>query len=347
MLKPADRTRVRTATLAGISAAAICGMALVAAPAQATTVYQDPVLSTGIEIGPSGSTTCHVISQAANQPTDPIGLGDNDAKSVTLSGTTLMEPTLGAGTSITAKSTLKLTTKTTTLGGSPRSIRLSGSSTTSTVSAVGNTCQSRSTAHGTVEVGFALSQGYWATLKHSSRGAFTAMASLGGGGSSGDDSHGTVTGSFSLSGSGSTTVFLPAGNYGASLQAGAEAPFTEKSRSSTGSGTVTITFAAAGSAASKPTGSALGYTSLGAARSCSTHGLSAGVTSSTTRFRQLSRVSWSVNGTTVKSLKGSSLKRGLKVRLPISDASRASVKTTVVFKTGKSATAKASYLACR
>ena len=115
MLKPADRTRVRTATLAGISAAAICGMALVAAPAQATTVYQDPVLSTGIEIGPSGSTTCHVISQAANQPTDPIGLGDNDAKSVTLSGTTLMEPTLGAGTSITAKSTLKLTTKTTTM----------------------------------------------------------------------------------------------------------------------------------------------------------------------------------------------------------------------------------------
>lgn len=241
--------------------------------------------------------------------------------------------------SITSKASQSVSVKTRTRGGDPLSIQLSARSSVSTTAAAANTCKASPDVASTLVMGFTTSRPFWVTLRHARSGPLGGFFALTDGG--------TGTGAFqvdmNLKGAGTTTWLLPAGAYQGNLQTSAQLASTDRSSSRSGVATYSITFAPLGSAIARPSGAALGYTSLSAARSCSTHTLSAAVTKSRSKFKRIAKVSWSVNG---KTLKGSKLKRGTKVKLRIGDTAGASVKATVKLKSGKTRTARASYLAC-
>ncbi|MBO1903027.1 hypothetical protein J4H92_13860 [Leucobacter weissii] len=148
-------------------------------------------------------------------------------------------------------------------------------------------------------------------------------------------------------GSSSKTILLAPGSYTLYLHGGSMLAPIDADLGEATAGTVQIAFSPTGSAVGKPSGTALRYASLGAARSCSTHGLSAAVTTSTSRFKRIEKITWKVNGKTVKTLKGRSLKRGKRVVLRLGDRKPASVKVAVELRKGKTSTAAARYLACR
>ena len=205
-------------------------------------------------------------------------------------------------------------------------------------------CSGVGSAQSTMSFSFAIARPMWATLGYVKRGdTFTEIFLTGTGRGSRpyEDLYGQL-----LKGSGSTTVLLPAGEYEGYLQGSTELTETFASKAVTGGGTLTIGFAEPGSALAAPSGTATRSVSLGSARSCAVHGLSGRLSRSAKRIAAIKKVSFAVNGTTVKSLSGRKLKRGLAVRLPIADEAGAMVRATVKLKNGVTRTVSASYRAC-
>jgi len=194
---------------------------------------------------------------------------------------------------------------------------------------------------------FTIAKPMWATLSYTKTGGSYVEAYVSGSSNPGDAGSYEELYGWSSKGQGSSTVYLPAGAYQGYVQG--EPGLTAYATSTVvhdSKGSVKIDLAPAGSAITLPSGSAQSYARLGKARSCTTHTLPAALTSDSTRIKKISRVSFAVNGTTVKSLKGTSIKRGLAIKIPIADSVKASVKTTVTLKNGDKRTATASYRAC-
>lgn len=143
-----------------------------------------------------------------------------------------------------------------------------------------------------------------------------------------------------------TSILLAPGTYTFQMNAATGFYPLAAEAGGTSAGYVQIAFARPGSAISKPSGKAQSYAALAAARSCSTHTMPARLSMNLSRIKKVAKVAFSVNGKTVKTLKGKALKRGSTVRLRVADNVNASVRTTVTLKTGKKVTAKAKYWAC-
>jgi len=237
------------------------------------------------------------------------------------------------------------TARSATAGGLPRSVRLDFAGRGSAVSRQPTSvCLGNALASSTIAFTFRTAAPLWATLSYAKAGKSYAEAYL----------YSTADGSrpyeelygYGLKSSGSTTVLLPPGEYSGYVTGQTFLPETRTSKSTAANGSVQIAFDRTGSPTAAPAGNAKGYAAFGAARSCAAHILPARLTSSSKRIKAVSRVTFAVNGRTVKTLKGRQLKRGLAVKLPIRDDAAAAVRATVKLKNGKTRTLAAGYRAC-
>lgn len=331
------RTRGTVSAFAA-GALAIGGMALTVAPAQAAPVFDELNLSQNLSMDHDSS--CALTSQTIEIPDDKP-LPDNGSATSIASGSQTLAPGEADPTALSGKASQTASMTARTASGNPLSLRFAVKSSASTTAVAGNTCSSQSAAESTSNFSFTTTKPLWVTFSHSTSGAFAGSFDL-----QKDELTWVAQSGMQLKGSGSTTWLLPKGHYQGGFQVTAEAPNTTQTHSVSGSASYSLAFAVPGSATAKPAGSALSYAPLASSRSCSAHTLTTAVTASSTRFKRISRVSWSVDGKTVKTLKGKSLKRGLKVKLRLSDTKKASVKATVRLTSGKSLTAKAAYRAC-
>ncbi|MBN9612901.1 MAG: hypothetical protein J0H64_05485 [Actinobacteria bacterium] len=229
-------------------------------------------------------------------------------------------------------------------GGVPTSVRLDFSGTVKAFAGKApSACYMNANAKLKFNFSFTITRPMWATLSYAKGGLAYAEAFIfnNADGNDYEDLYGRAWKS-----SGSTTTLLPPGEYGGYLIAWDYQENIRTTLKKAGSGTVKISFAPAGSAVSGPSGKAQSYAALGKTRSCSTHALPAKLTTSSKKIKRIKKITFSVNGKTVKTLRGKAVKRGKAVTLRLGDGSPASVKTTVRLSNGKTLTAKANYRAC-
>jgi len=325
---------------AAAGALALGGLTAVAAPAQAAPAFA--TLEAGFNMNLDyDNGTCARKSLVTSPPT-AVTLPDTGSATRAVTGTQELAPNAGDPTTMTERVAQKMTVQSKAQGSQPVSIRLHSTLSSTTTAASGNTCTSRAQLAAQVMLEFTATRPLWLTVDFSKRGKVLTAVQL-----MKDSNDGVVYQvDADKTSAGRTTILLPAGHYVGALQIGYQGADTTSSAARAGEADVSLAFAPMGAASAKPSGKALGYTSLGSARSCSTHSLTVGVTKSASKLKKIAKVSWSVNGKTVKTLKGKSLKRGTKAKLKISDTRNASVKTVVKLKNGKTRTATASYRPC-
>ena len=342
VLNPADAeagSRARPTLAAAAVAALVLGSVLLAPTAAPAAVFDELTFySEGLGYGdfddpesPCEKPTIH-FPEGESAPFE-----DNDAR--TLQAGTGLTVKKGA-TSLAAATWIRGTARATTKNKEPRRLRLDYSG---TISAGGDAdvrnCEIGLGSNLTAISDVRTKRPYWVTFSY--RNQANASSSL------------RVDGPLTEwrvwsdeKRTGSKTRLLKPGDYTFFLDGEVGIfPLTSAMGLST-KGSTQIDFARIGSASSKPRGKALKYTSLKSSRSCSAHRLGAAVTKSKKKFAQISKVSWSLGGKIVKTLKGSKLKRGAAVKLKIADTKKASVKATVRLKSGKTLKAKATYLPC-
>ena len=336
------RTRTparKTISVLAAGALALGGLTAVAAPAQAAPAFTTLKLANEVQLSTSGCTQQSTNTQVPGDKT----LSDTGSASLQASGSESAAPNMADPTSITANTSLSSTARSQSKNGRPLSLKLDVRATASAHQLLpGNTCKVSGGSMAQLSFAFVVTQPTWITLNAAKQGGTLGQFMM----SDGASSIGAIHVDLNFKTTSSTSWLLDPGNYEGVLMLGVQLQDQQTSREVKGNGSYTLSFAAAGSATAKPSGKALGYTSLGSARSCSTNTLSVGVTKSRTKFTRIAKVSWSVNGKTVKTLKGKSLKRGTKVKLRLASAKPASVTTTVKLKSGKTLTARASYRAC-
>ncbi|MBN9612900.1 MAG: hypothetical protein J0H64_05480, partial [Actinobacteria bacterium] len=349
---PMKITTRLTRTAAGVAVAALAatGLSLAAAPAQAA----EPVFSQltlehsvssylqEIKSGPG----CTFWTPDTSKVPGDIPMLANTTKSSSLSFSQEASNKVDQTDGLKITGSEQGTARATTQGSNPKSIELSFAG-KAQVAANPKTpeskaCSAAPSVDMTFRYVFTSTQPLWATLSYTKAGPSYAEAWISA--QSSDESEELY--GWASKGSGSSTIYLPAGSYSGYVAGNPSMSRTAKSKTISASGNVKITFAPVGSAISGPSGKAQSYAALAKTRSCSTHTLSAKLTTSSKKIKRISKVSFSVNGKTVKTLRGKAVKRGKAVILRLNDGSPASVKTTVRFKTGKSYSATANYRAC-
>jgi len=349
-------TQARTGTSRRLSVAAAALTALLAG--SALTLTANPALAAGAAPVFSESAIVHDINilngeygLCANGPVvrelpDERSLPENTV--VTANVSQKQTFTLDAEDSLALDISQKATVRSSTAAGLPTAVQLDFSARGSAVSQKSESaCRGNAWVSSATTFTFRTPVPLWATLSYTKMGKNHAEAYL----------HSTADGgsrpfedvySYGLKSSGSTTVLLPPGEYKGRLSGRSFLHETRATTSAAANGTVKIAFARVGSATAAPAGNAKAYVSLGAARSCTAHVLPAKLTSSSKRVKSVSKITFAVNGKTVKTLKGKRIKRGLAVRLPIRDDAQASVRVTVTPKKGKgkARTVTASYRPC-
>jgi len=331
----------RLAAAFAVAALASGGLALAAAPAQAAPVFSELVLRHAADLNWSGG-ACKTSNQVDDLP-DQITMTENTsvASHAMISETVSSIP--APADKVDATATVVGTAKTSTRNGLPQSVEIAFRGAGKTVAAQGpSDCGAEPWASLKLQFAFTLTQPMWVTLSYTKAGSVKTILDLWEKNGAPEE----FLDSRLWKGTGSSTLLLPAGSYGGYVDAQSYMATSTVTKTVGGSGIAKMTFAPVGSASKAPSGKAQGYAALGKARSCSTHTLPAKLTTSSKKIKRIAKVSFAVNGKTVKTLRGKAVKRGARVSLRLSDGASASVKTTVRFKSGKSYTAKASYRPC-
>ncbi|MBN9613650.1 MAG: hypothetical protein J0H64_09390 [Actinobacteria bacterium] len=330
----------RTTASIAVAALAAAGLAVTATSAHATGAFDKLTLQHAAAVNWGG--TCKTNNYSDDVP-DQITMTEGAAVSSHASVAERVASVANGNDYVDATASVTGTAKATGQAGQPRSVELSfhGSGST-TASQGGSSCAAEPWASLKLRFELTLAQPMWATLSYSKIGAARANLELGDKFQSPDE----YLDSIHWKGSGSTTVLIPAGEYIGYVDGQTYMVASKVTKSMTGSGTVKMTFTPAGSAVSGPSGKAQSYAALGAARNCTVHALPAKLTTSAKKIKRIKKISFAVNGKTVKTLRGTKIRRGLAVILRLNDGSPVSVNTTVRLKNGASYTARANYRPC-
>lgn len=338
----------RRSTAAAATAMALFAGAVLTAPTAALAaepgpVYRELNLDQGIN---TWTTTSHCSPGPETVTASPATtMGDNGTATVTASRSQTFSGVAAAPESTEVSIGQRATAGSRTRAGLPAELRLDFAGQARAVATPPDaSCTGVAASEATLDYAFAIDRPLWATLSYVKKGSTYSeiyLRSTARDSQPYEDLYGQM-----FKGSGSTTVLLQPGEYAGLMQGGISLPQGTGSRSVTGSGTLRISFAEPGSAIAAPAGAAKSHVSLAAARSCAAHGLAGRLTGSAKRLKTIAKVTFSVNGKTVKSLKRSQLRRGLVVRLPIPDEAAASVRASVKLRTGKTLTLNAAYRPC-
>ena len=337
----ASHPLIRAASALAVAALTAGGLALASAPAQAAPVFSELMLRHSADLNWSGG-ACKTSNRTDDLP-DQITMTENAsvASHASVSETVGSIPT--PADKVDATASVVGTAKTTTRNGRPQSVELAFRVTGGTVASQGpSSCGAEPWASLKLQFEFTLAQPMWVTLSYTKTGSAKAILDLW-------EKYGApeeYLDSTLWKGTGGTTVLLPAGSYAGYVDGQSYMATSTVTKSVTGSGTARIAFAPVGSAIIGPSGKAQSYATLATARSCATHTLPAKLTTSSKKIKRIKKISFAVNGTTVKTLRGKAVKRGRTVSLRLSDGSPATVTTTVRLTNGKTRTAKANYRAC-
>ena len=320
----------------GLAALAATGLANIPAPAGAAVADASVSANSGFhnDIG-----TCTV---SANQPDPaevpwsdngaPVSLGTAETGTVTNDGNPadITDVKAAANATVTAAP----------FTGGPTTLKLSGNA---SASATPRLAASGCDAHVSADAGaggeYMLTQPMWATVTVTSSGS--GGASISGGVST--ESSETYLSSGSR-GTGSLSVYLPAGKIWVGMSVGADAhgrPDGVHSSSVSGSVTVDLTPAGAGSdVTSKSKGKR--YVTLGA-RDCATGNVAASVTKKAKKAA--SQITFTVNGAKVAKLKGKKIKKRT-LALTAPKLSDVNVAAKIKLKNGMTASVSRDYLGC-
>ncbi|MFB9766570.1 hypothetical protein ACFFOS_19470 [Nocardioides kongjuensis] len=238
------------------------------------------------------------------------------------------------------KSAASATVTATPFTGGATTVKFSGNASASSLPRL---AASGCDAHVSADAGaggqYILTQPMWATVTVTSSGSGGASIS---GGVSTDTSEAYL--SSGSRGTGSLSVYLPAGKIWVGMSVGADAhgaPDGVHSSSVSGSVTVDLTPAGSGSAVtSKSKGKR--YVTLGA-RDCATGNIAATVTKKAKKAA--SQITFTVNGAKVAKLKGKKIKKRT-LALPAAKASDATVVSKIKLKSGVTAEVSRDYLGC-
>jgi len=273
-------------------------------------------------------------------------LADNGTATSSASRSETFSPLAAAPDTIGISVSQKATARSAARNGAPALLQVDFSGQARTApSSTAASCNAGGMVRASLRFTFTIKKSLWVTLSYTKKGTAFAEAYIYG--TDGDRPYEDLFGHL-FKGSGSTTALLPPGEYSGYVQGQTHLPVTSAAKSLPASGTVKMAFAEPGTAIVAPSGTAKSYVGLGAARSCAAHVLPAKLTSSSKRIRSVSKVTFAVNGKTVKTLRGKQVKRGLAIKLPVRDDVRASVRVTVTPKKGKgkTRTVTASYRPC-
>jgi hypothetical protein len=327
---------------AGLAAALAAGSLLVAPPpAHAAPVLTDARLR--FDGGGYGYTEACPPSSAAPPPGPSVAIVENAAPaSASHAATRTFTAKDDATDKVTSTVALQGRASSTTSGGRPTSLAMSfdGTITTSATKDISTKCNAYTRLGIVMSTGFTLTTSTWVTLTIDGRGPGATGAEIWQ--TSGDVD---VVRSDDIDGAGSSTVLLPAGDYGAALSGNAWYQ-TNTTYSGARSGSASITFAPVGSASKAPSGKARKYVTLPGARACTTHDATVTLTARKKRIKEIEKVSFSVNGTKAATLKGKKLKKGRAVVLPLADSTAVDITATVALENGRKRKVSATYLAC-
>ncbi|GAA4088847.1 hypothetical protein ACFFOS_10725 [Nocardioides kongjuensis] len=327
---------------AGLATALTAGSLLVAPPpAHATPVLTNARLSFG-GAGYGYTTTCPPQG-AAPAPGPSVALVENAAPaSASHTVTRKFAAQSDATDYVTNSVTIQGRASATTSGGRPTSLAMgyNGTITASASKGTSPGCSAYTRLGVFLSTGFTLTAPTWATITIGGQGPGSTAVEISQ--SSGDF---YLARSDDTDGAGSSTVLLPAGDYEAALGGDAWHQ-TKTAYTGARSGTASITFAVPGSASQAPSGKARKIVRLPAARDCGTHTATATWPKKKVIRWSVGRVTFTVNGTKVATVKGKKIRKGRPVVLPLADNAAADITATVIMKNGTKRKVRASYLAC-
>jgi hypothetical protein len=314
---------------------------LSAPPAQAGSVYSDPVVRPrqSLSLFTGG---CTLLTPDPGTPANVPLVENGPAVVTSLTASGRLVNNSDGGDTITASSTLRASSALTSTGGRPRSISttFSGRLTAATEKATTH-CAVSPTTGVRAEALFSVSEPTWATMSTTQRGPVYTAIYL----EKTDGEPYADHGGEQLDGSVTATVLLSPGSYRAQV-AGTIRKAVASSFDAPGSGSASITFAAVGSRVAGPTGPGRSQVTLPAARSCAQHNATAVLTGSARRLGKVRSITFQVDGRTVTTVKGRRLTAGRKVALPIADGKAATITATATLKSGAKRSVSARYLAC-
>ncbi len=322
--------------------------ALVPPPAQALPVYGVSEISPGGALLDHSSVPCtRVITASAPMSGFPVaenGPGTVVATSVSGSLTLDADPS----DVLTLASRIEATGSVASLGGNPRSLRLTatGNVAVSTTKS-SSLCNAEILSRVALSSEFKVSQGGFLTLTATASRDTLVIVDVA------DDV--TEDRFITLIGEGSKfdgpiRVFLPPGSYESLFNVGAWASTSVAVGPAPVSVSVRGDFTVAGSQLAAEAGKAGKYGLFAPARTCAAHLLLAQVTDKRKRVRHVKKVTFSVNGSRVRTVRTPD--RGAQVLLPVADDVRADVRAEFVLfparrgRAAKHLVSTASYEAC-
>ena len=331
------------------SAALASGGLLLAVPAAtAAPVFTDANtdLDPGSGAGSSGSGCAQVSTPGANTTVPVV---ENGGPATATGSTSVNYTNSGDGTdNATGTATDTATGSVSSVGGTLRSMDFTGSGTVNLDQALATSaCGRRAFAYVDLDFDFTLTQPGYLHVKMSNSGpASYGEVYVYQYHATGNEPYVDHYGQ-GLKFNGTDDVFLPAGEYRGYFESFVSTPgYPTTDFSGTGTTTVHATFSGAGSQTAAQTGTGHRYVGFAAARTCATHSLGATVTHRKKLAHRITKVSFFVNGTKVRTLRHPH--RGQAVALPIADDKTADVlaKVKLSGSPAKVLRTTASYEAC-